>query len=74
MVKLLVISLLIWAASLIVINLISLFAGKKVCDFLGHEWERTNIQTRLKKRKYLEVHATYKCKNCGKIKKEITYE
>lgn len=74
MVRLLEILLLIWAVSFIVIRLIELFAGKKVCDFLGHEWERTNIQTHLKKGKHLEVHATYKCKNCGKIKKEITYE
>lgn len=74
MVKLLEILLLTWAVSIIVIKLIELFAGRKVCDFLGHEWERTNIQTHLKKRKYLEVHVTYKCKHCNKIRKEITYE
>lgn len=74
MVKLLEILLLTWAVSIIVIKLIELFAGRKVCDFLGHEWERTNIQTHLKKRKYLEVRVTYKCKHCNKIKKEITYE
>lgn len=74
MVRLFEILLMIWVVSLIVINSIRLFAGKKICDFLGHEWERTNIQTHLKKRKYLEVHVTYKCKNCGKIRKEITYE
>ena len=74
MVKLLEILLLIWAVSFIVINLIRLIAGKKVCDLLGHEWERTDIDTYMKKGKHLEIHTMYKCKNCGKVKKEINYE
>lgn len=71
MFQILYLSFLVFLGFLFILGLCRLIIGKRVCEILGHDWERLSMDTEYNKKKNtMETVMKYKCKVCGCSKTE----
>lgn len=71
MFQILYFSFLVLLGFLFILGFCRIIVGKRVCEILGHDWERLGTDTEYYKKKgTMETTMKYKCRSCGKAKIE----